>query len=78
NIASGVGCTLRQFADAVLDAIPGTVIEVGPGLNPLGFSVNRAGIFDTRRAHADCGFKPKFVLTSGVKDYVEALRRLER
>ncbi|MFN8702721.1 MAG: NAD-dependent epimerase/dehydratase family protein [Rhodospirillales bacterium] len=78
NIASGAGCTLRQFADAVRAAIPGTVIEIGPGLNPLGFSVNRAGIFDTRRAQADFGFKPKFDLTSGVKDYVEALRRLER
>jgi UDP-glucose 4-epimerase len=78
NIASGVGCTLRQFADAVRAAIPSTVIEIGPGLNPLGFSVNRAGIFDIQRAGIDFGFKPKFDLASGVKDYVDALRRLEQ
>ena len=37
NIASGKGQTIRQFADAVRAVVPGADIEVGPGLNPLGF-----------------------------------------
>ncbi len=78
NIASGKGRTLRQFADAVRASVPGAVIEIGPGLNPLGFSVNRAGIFDIRRAEADFGFKPKYDLDTGVKDYVDSLRRLAK
>jgi UDP-glucose 4-epimerase len=76
NIATGVGRTLLQFADAVRDAIPGAEIDIGPGLNPLGFSVNRAAIFDISRAQRDFGFKPRFDLKAGVRDYVEQLRRM--
>jgi UDP-glucose 4-epimerase len=76
NIASGRGVSLHQFADAVRSAIPGARIELGPGLNPLGFSVNRAAIFDITRARQDFGFAPRFDLASGVRDYVERLRRM--
>ncbi len=76
NIASGVGRNLHQFADAVRAAVPGADIELGPGLNPLGFSVNRAAIFDISRAGQDFGFKPRFNLESGMRDYVERLRRM--
>lgn len=74
NIASGIGQTLQQFADAVRAAIPEAVIEIGPGLNPLGFSVNRAAIFDITRARQDLGFAPRFDLVSGVRDYTDKLR----
>jgi UDP-glucose 4-epimerase len=77
NIASGQGRTLKHFADAVRGAIPNAVVEIGPGLNPLGFSVNRAGVFDIRRAERDFGFRPKYNLDSGVRHYVDALRRME-
>ena len=77
NIASGRGRTLQQFAAAVRQAVPGAVVEVGGGLNPLGFSVNRAAIFDIRRAERDFGFKPKHDLDTGVQAYVDALRRME-
>lgn len=77
NIASGEGRTLRHFADAVRSAIPNAVIEIGPGLNPLGFSVNRAGIFDVQRAERDFGFRPRYDLHTGVMHYVDALRRME-
>jgi len=75
NIASGKGRTLRQFADAVRGAIPGADIELGPGLNPLGFAVNRAAIFAITRAQQDFGFVPRFDLDTGVADYIERLRR---
>lgn len=76
NIASGQGRTLQDFAAAVRDAVPGAAIEIGPGLNPLGFSVNRAAIFDISRASRDFGFRPRHDLASGVRAYVDALRRM--
>jgi UDP-glucose 4-epimerase len=78
NIASGKGQTIRQFADAVRAVVPGADIEVGPGLNPLGFDVHYYAIFDISRAREDFGFEPKFDLISGVRDYVERLRSLQR
>jgi UDP-glucose 4-epimerase len=76
NIASGMGQTIRQFADAVRAVVPSADIEVGPGLNPLGFDVHYYAIFDISRARKDFGFEPKFDLLSGVRDYVERLRSL--
>lgn len=76
NIASGIGQTLRQLAAAVRAAIPGADIEIGPGLNPMGFDVHYYGIFDITRAQQDFGFAPRFGLVEGVRDYVERLRGL--
>ena len=77
NIASGKGQTICQFADAVRAVIPGADIEVGPGLNPLGFDVHYYAIFDISRAHKDFGWEPRFDLQAGVRDYVARLRTLE-
>jgi UDP-glucose 4-epimerase len=77
NIASGKGQTIRQFADAVRLAVPDADIEVGPGLNPLGFDVHYYAVFDISRARDDFGFTPRFDLVSGVRDYVERLRSLQ-
>jgi UDP-glucose 4-epimerase len=76
NIASGKGQTIRQFADAVRAVVPDAEIEVGPGLNPLGFDVHYYAIFDISRARKDFGFEPRFDLVAGVRDYVERLRSL--
>jgi UDP-glucose 4-epimerase len=77
NIASGKGHTILEFADAVRAAIPDADIEVGPGLNPLGFDVHYYAIFDISRARKDFGWAPRFDLRSGVRDYVERLRTLQ-
>lgn len=77
NIASGKGQTIRQFADAVRTVIPDADIEIGPGLNPLGFDVHYYAIFDISRAQKDFGWKPRFDLQAGVRDYVERLRTLQ-
>jgi len=77
NIGSGIGQTLKQFADAVRAAIPGATVEVGPGGNPLGFAVNRAAIFDVSRAETDFGFKPQYDLKAGVVDYVARLHQMQ-
>jgi UDP-glucose 4-epimerase len=77
NIASGKGQTIRQFADAVRAVVPGADIEVGPGLNPLGFDVHYYAIFDISRARDDFGWTPKFDLVTGVRDYVARLETVK-
>ena len=74
NIGSGKGQTLRQLADAVRAAVPEADIEVGPGLNPMGFDVHYYAILDISRARDDLGYAPRFGLAEGVRDYVRSLR----
>ncbi|OGA67040.1 MAG: hypothetical protein A3G81_03265 [Betaproteobacteria bacterium RIFCSPLOWO2_12_FULL_65_14] len=76
NIGSGKGQTLRQFADAVRAAVPGADIEIGPGLNPMGFDVHYYAILDISRARDDLGYAPRFGLAEGVRDYVRSLREI--
>jgi UDP-glucose 4-epimerase len=78
NVASGLGQTIKQFADAVRKAIPQAKIEVGDGLNYYGTPVNTYAIFDISRARRDFGFNPRFSLISGIADYVERLRRMDK
>jgi UDP-glucose 4-epimerase len=74
NIASGEGHTLREFADAVRAAIPGAQLEIGPGTREYGPHHNYA-IFDITRATTDLGWRPRFPIAAGVRDYVATLRR---
>jgi len=78
NIGSGVGHTIKEYADAVRAIIPDAVIEVGPGGNPLGFDVNRAAIFDVSRAKSDFGFEAQFDLQEGIRDYIARFRAMKK
>lgn len=77
NIGTGVGVTLRDFADAVRAQIPNAQIEIGPGLNFLGMPYPATGVYDVTRAREELGFVAQFDLARGVADYVESLRRLK-
>jgi len=77
NIGSGVGHTIKEYADAVRAVIPDAIIEIGPGGNPLGFDVNRAAIFDVLRAKSDFGFEARFDLQEGVRDYIARFRAMK-
>jgi UDP-glucose 4-epimerase len=76
NIGTGKGQTLRHFADAVRVVIPKADIEIGPGLNPMGFDAHYYAILDISRARADFGYQPRFELVDGVRDYVESLHAI--
>lgn len=78
NISHGVGVTLHDLADAVRAYNPQADIEIGPGLNYMGWDVNYAGVLDNRRAAATLGFRPRFDLKAAVADYAERLRSLPR
>ena len=69
NISTGVGVTINDLADAIRAIKPDADIQIGPGLNYMGFAVNYSGVMDNRRATESLGFTPRFDLKSAVKDY---------
>lgn len=73
NISTGVGVTLNDLADAIRVLRPDADIQVGPGLNYMGFAVNYAGVMDNGRATESLGFTPRFDLKAAVQDYAERL-----
>ena len=74
NISHGVGVTLHDLADAVRTINPKADIEIGPGLNYMGWDVNYSGVMDNSRAAADLNFRPRFTLEVAVADYAERIR----
>lgn len=74
NVSHGVGVTLHDLADAVRAINPKAEIEIGPGLNYMGWDVNYAGVMDNRRAASTLGYRPRFDLKSAVADYARRLR----
>ena len=76
NIGSGIGITLADFARVIRRQLPQAQIEIGPGLNFLGFSYCPHSIYDISRARRDLGYKPQYDLENGVADYIDSLKRL--
>jgi len=75
NIGSGIGVTLRDFAEEVKRLIPEASIQIVPGLHPTERG-SRNCIYDITRAQQDLGFYPQFTLRKSVEDYIETLKRL--
>jgi UDP-glucose 4-epimerase len=78
NISHGIGITLHDLADAVRAINPKADIEIGPGLNYMGWDINYAGVLDNRRAAGGLDYQPRFNLKTAVADYAEKLQRLSR
>jgi len=76
NIGTGVGVTLRDFANEVKRLIPEADIQIGPGLGFL--EEPRSAVLDITRAQQDLGFYPRFTLKNAVEDYIETLKQLSR
>ncbi len=75
NIGSGVGMTLKDFARIVKKHLPQADIEIGPGLNFLGYAHPMHGIYDISRAERELGYHPQFDLDRAIGDYLAILRR---
>jgi UDP-glucose 4-epimerase len=73
HVSSGVGHTLHDLAAAVEAAIPGAEIEIGPGLDHVGFGIDYYAVLENDRARRDLGFEPEFDLRTGVADYLARL-----
>lgn len=76
NIGSGVGQSLNDFAAVLRKAVPAADIKIGPGLNFLGMPYPPHGVYDIARASRELGFKPEYDLERGVRDYLDALKRI--
>jgi UDP-glucose 4-epimerase len=76
NIGSGFGLTLNDFAAVLRKRIPGSDIQIGPGLNFLGMPYPPHGIYDITRARTELGFKPEYDLDRAVADYIQSLETM--
>jgi UDP-glucose 4-epimerase len=76
NIGSGKGSTPREFARILKDIFPESKLEIGPGQSSLGRTKQSYCIFDIAAAKAQLGYEPLYDVESGVRDYVETIRRL--
>jgi UDP-glucose 4-epimerase len=68
---------LHDLAEAVRDAVPGAVIEIGPGLDPMGMGVSYYGALDSTRARIELGWTPRFTIGAAVEHYLSTLDRLD-
>jgi len=76
NISSGIGVTLREFAEAARTHVPNIDFRIGPGLDFFNAGVRYAGILDNSRARFDLGFEPEFGIESGVAAYLTVMDQL--
>jgi UDP-glucose 4-epimerase len=69
NVTGGTQISLAEAAELVRRAVPGAVLEIGPGHVP---TLDRQGRYDLTAAGRDFGYTPEWTLERGVEDYVTA------
>jgi UDP-glucuronate 4-epimerase len=74
HLGSGENYTTRRVADAVRAAVPGAVIELGAGTEPWTIHTRMRGPLAGDRLLEDTGFRVRYSLEDGVRDYAEWLR----
>jgi len=78
NIGTGTGVTLKDFARVVRQFVPSAQLEIGDGLGFFDYPHPMYAVFDISRAQKELGYKPQFTLETGIADYMEALKRMQR
>lgn len=75
NIASGTAYSVAEVARFIQEIIPGTNVEIGPGLlRPDGIhEAPQKGALDISRACSDLGYRPEHDLPGGLRRYAEYL-----
>lgn len=66
HIGAGRGYSLREFCDQVRSAVPGAVIDIGPGPGAWNFP---PWLFDITRARRDLGYEPQYPPERAVQDW---------
>ena len=77
HIGSGTSYTIRQYADAIRQAVPGAVIDVGGGRDPRGHGPRAYYRMDISLARKELGYEPQFDPSAAIKDWVSWVERLE-
>lgn len=70
NVNGGPQVTLGEAAEHVRRAVPGAVVELGPGF----WHLDRQGEWDTTRAARELGYTPAIPLAQGIAAYASWLR----
>jgi UDP-glucose 4-epimerase len=73
NIGTGEMHTLHELADIVRKIIPDAVFEIGPGFD---IAEPIRGPLNIKKAKEELGYKPRFALEEGVKNYIEVLKHM--
>lgn len=74
NITAGEQVTLKQAAALVRERFPGSELVIGDGYIP---NLDRQPPFDLRAAREELGYRPRFDLRSGLRDYAAWLAEHE-
>jgi nucleoside-diphosphate-sugar epimerase len=74
HLGSGENYSARRVADAVRAAVPGAVIELGPGTEPWTTHTRMRGPLGGNRLLADAGFRVGYSLEDGVRAYADWMR----
>lgn len=77
NIGTGQGVTLKDFAAVLRRIFPAARIAIGPGLDFRDGYKQGYCIFDIGRAREQLGYAPRYDLESGIRDYIESVRKLD-
>lgn len=72
NIGTGEMYTLRDLANIVRKIIPSAIFEIGPGID---VAEPVRGPLNIARAKEELGYRPRFTLEDGVKDYIQVIKR---
>lgn len=76
NIATGALTSIREFAQAVMRAVPGHSLSIDEAQAGAAPPANVTGILSVARARAELGYEPDYPGASGVADYVDRARSL--
>jgi UDP-glucose 4-epimerase len=76
NIGSGETISLKEMGNIVKSLCPQTKLNIGDGLNYIGFAHQEYSQFDFSRAQKDLGYTPQFSPQEGIKDYLDEVRRI--
>jgi len=74
HLGPGANYTVRQVANAVRGAVPGAIIEIGPGIEPWTEFTAMRGPLAGSRLREDTGFQPAYSLEVGINAYADWMR----
>ena len=74
HLGSGRNYDTAAVAAAVRSAVPGSVIEVGPGTQPWTTYNTMRGPLAGARLRDDTGFEPRLTLEDGIRDFADWMR----
>ncbi|WP_021591385.1 MULTISPECIES: NAD-dependent epimerase/dehydratase family protein [Actinomadura] len=74
NVAHGCTVSINDFAAAIRRVIPGAVLDVGPGTDPMNMPDPYYMALDGARMEEEFGWRPRFDLDSAIRHYHEFVR----